>query len=145
MQSSSISSDFTEKLLNFKNVSPTDNESASLMDTTVRYEEPSGQTSSLFTVPITVIPEITSTFTTTIPPPLPSFNPLPQQATPTPTPTASEVTTSFPALLDFSSVFRFNDRITTLPTNKVKPFNKPSSPILQNVEKKLLLKRGSML
>ncbi|GKB46730.1 hypothetical protein Tco_0897483 [Tanacetum coccineum] len=115
------------------------------MDTTVHYEEPSGQASSLFTVPITVIPEIMSTFTTTIPPPLPSFNPLPQQATPTPTPTASEVTTSFLALPDFSSIFRFNDRITTLPTNKVKPFNKPSSPILQNVEKKLLLKRGTAL
>ncbi|GKB87376.1 hypothetical protein Tco_0959648 [Tanacetum coccineum] len=41
MQSSSISSDFTEKLLNFDNVSPTNNEIASLMDTTVRTEEPS--------------------------------------------------------------------------------------------------------
>nr|GEW47422.1 hypothetical protein [Tanacetum cinerariifolium] len=34
MQSSSVSSDFTEKLLNFKNVFPPDNEIASLMDTT---------------------------------------------------------------------------------------------------------------
>ncbi|GJX39985.1 hypothetical protein Tco_0254975, partial [Tanacetum coccineum] len=85
MQSSSVSSDFTKKLLNFENISPTDNEIASLMDTTVHHEEPSGQTYSLFTVPITVIPEITSAFTTTIPPPPPSFNPLPQQATPTPT------------------------------------------------------------
>ncbi|GJW90210.1 hypothetical protein Tco_0167763 [Tanacetum coccineum] len=41
MQSSSVSSDFTEKLLNFKNVSSADNEIASLMDTTVRHEEPS--------------------------------------------------------------------------------------------------------
>ncbi|GKF65102.1 hypothetical protein Tco_0188550, partial [Tanacetum coccineum] len=46
MQSSSVSSDFTEKLLNFKNVSPADNEIASLMDTTVYNEEPSGQTST---------------------------------------------------------------------------------------------------
>ncbi|GJU87483.1 hypothetical protein Tco_1295029 [Tanacetum coccineum] len=114
MQSSSVSSDFTSKLLNFENASPTDNEIASLMDTTVRHEEPSGQTSTLFTVPITVIPEITSTFTTTIPTPHPFFNTLPQQATPTPTPTTSEVTTSFLILPNFASVFRFNERVTNL-------------------------------
>ncbi|GJR92459.1 hypothetical protein Tco_0264633, partial [Tanacetum coccineum] len=59
MQSSSVLSDFTDKLLNFENTSPADNEISSLMDTTVRHEEPSSQTSSLFTVPIMVIPEIT--------------------------------------------------------------------------------------
>ncbi|GKD55339.1 hypothetical protein Tco_1288726, partial [Tanacetum coccineum] len=111
MQSSSVSSDFTDKLLNFENAYLTDN---TMMDTTVHHEEPSSQTSSLFTIPITVIPEITSTFTTTIPPPPPSFNTLSQQATRTPTPTASEVTTSFPALPDFSSIFKFNDRVTNL-------------------------------
>ncbi|GJU08152.1 hypothetical protein Tco_1124582, partial [Tanacetum coccineum] len=95
MQSSSISSEFTEKLLNFENVSPADNEIASLMDTNVRHEEP-------------------TTFPTTISLPPPSFNPLPQQATPTPTPTVSEATTLFPALPDFSSVFKFNDRVTNL-------------------------------
>ncbi|GJV80771.1 hypothetical protein Tco_1516641 [Tanacetum coccineum] len=58
-QSSSVSSEFTEKLLNFKNVSPVNNEIDSFMDTTVRHEEPSGHTSSLYTVPVTVIPEIT--------------------------------------------------------------------------------------
>ncbi|GKE72365.1 hypothetical protein Tco_1534406 [Tanacetum coccineum] len=42
MQISSVSSDFTEKLLNFENVSLADNEIASLMDTTVRHKEPSG-------------------------------------------------------------------------------------------------------
>ncbi|GJU06272.1 hypothetical protein Tco_1122702, partial [Tanacetum coccineum] len=107
IQSSSVSSDFTEKLLNFENVSPADNEIASLMDTTVRTEEPSGQTSTLFTVPIMVIP-------TTIPPPPHFFNPLPQQTTPTPTPITLNVTTAFPALPDFASVFRFNDRVTNL-------------------------------
>ncbi|GKE34663.1 hypothetical protein Tco_1453985 [Tanacetum coccineum] len=79
MQSSSVSSNFIEKLLNFENVSPADNEIASLMDTTVHHEEPSGQTSFLYTIPLMVIPKITSTFTTTIPPPPPSFNPLLQQ------------------------------------------------------------------
>ncbi|GJT26622.1 hypothetical protein Tco_0906897 [Tanacetum coccineum] len=114
MQSSSVSSDFTKKLLNFKNISPTNNEIASMMDTTIRREEPSGQTSTLYTVPVTVIPEITSTFNTTTPLPPPFFNPLPHQAIPTLTPTASEVTTSFPTLPDFASIFRFNDRVTNL-------------------------------
>nr|GEV34923.1 hypothetical protein [Tanacetum cinerariifolium] len=41
MQSSSFSSDFTKKLLNFENISLADNEIASLMDTTVCHEEPS--------------------------------------------------------------------------------------------------------
>ncbi|GJV60104.1 hypothetical protein Tco_1466204 [Tanacetum coccineum] len=41
MQSSSVSSEFTSKLLNFENASPTENDIASLMDTTVRHEEPS--------------------------------------------------------------------------------------------------------
>ncbi|GJX11411.1 hypothetical protein Tco_0201270 [Tanacetum coccineum] len=76
------------------------------MDTTVHHEEPNGQTSTLFTVLITSIP------------PIPHFfNPLPQQTTLTPTPTTLESTTSFPALLDFSSVFKFNDRVTKLETS----------------------------
>ncbi|GJU67229.1 hypothetical protein Tco_1253488 [Tanacetum coccineum] len=41
MQSSSVSSDFTSKLLNLENISPADNEIASLMDTTIHHEEPS--------------------------------------------------------------------------------------------------------
>ncbi|GKA76669.1 hypothetical protein Tco_0783130, partial [Tanacetum coccineum] len=60
MHSSSVSSDFTEKLLNFKNISPADNKISSMIDTTIRHEEPSDQTSSLYTVPIMIIPEITS-------------------------------------------------------------------------------------
>ncbi|GJU71101.1 hypothetical protein Tco_1262506 [Tanacetum coccineum] len=72
-----------------------DNEIASLMETSARHAM--------------AVPEIRSGFTTTIPPPPLFFNPLPQQTTPTPTPTTSETITSFPLLLDFSSVFRFND------------------------------------
>ncbi|GKD63861.1 hypothetical protein Tco_1305969 [Tanacetum coccineum] len=87
------------------------------MDTTVRHEEPSSQTSSLYIIPITAIPVITSVLTTTIPPPSPFFNPLSQHATPTPTPTSSEATTLFLALPDFSSVFKFNDRVTKLETD----------------------------
>ncbi|GJU38655.1 hypothetical protein Tco_1191612 [Tanacetum coccineum] len=66
-------------LLNLENPSLADNEIASLMDTTVHHEEPRSQTSSLYTVPVTATPEVTSIFTTTIPLPPPLFNPLPQQ------------------------------------------------------------------
>ncbi|GJX68953.1 hypothetical protein Tco_0304680 [Tanacetum coccineum] len=114
VQSSSISSDFTSKLLNLENPSLADNVIASLMDITIHHEEPRSQTSSLYTVLVTVVPEITSVFTTTIPPPPPFFNPLPQQATPTLTPTVSETITSFSALPDFVSVFKFNERVTNL-------------------------------
>ncbi|GJX71368.1 hypothetical protein Tco_0308539 [Tanacetum coccineum] len=117
MQNYFVSSDFTCKLVNLENVSPADNEIASLMDTTVHREEPSSQTSSLYTVPIMTILVITSIFTTTILPSPPSFNPLSQQITSTPTPTTSETTTSFLAFLNFSSVFKFNDRVTKLETN----------------------------
>ncbi|GJX77451.1 hypothetical protein Tco_0324262, partial [Tanacetum coccineum] len=55
VQSSSVSSDFTSKLLNLENPSTADNEIASLMDITTRHA--------------TAVPEITSSFTTTIPSP----------------------------------------------------------------------------
>ncbi|GJR15407.1 hypothetical protein Tco_0798059 [Tanacetum coccineum] len=96
VQSSFVSSHFTSKLLNFENPSPADNEIASLMETSASHAM--------------AVPKIASGFTT----PPPYFNHLPQQATPTPTPTTSKATTSFPSLLDFSSVFRFNDRVTNL-------------------------------
>ncbi|GJU85255.1 hypothetical protein Tco_1292801 [Tanacetum coccineum] len=43
MQSSFVSSDFTDKLLNFENTSLANNVIASLMDTTVHHEEPSNR------------------------------------------------------------------------------------------------------
>ncbi|GJV62517.1 hypothetical protein Tco_1473345 [Tanacetum coccineum] len=100
VQSSSVSSDFISKLLNLENPSPADNEIASLMETSACHAM--------------VVPEITFGFITTIPPPPPFFNPLPQQATPTPTPTTSEATTLLTSLLDFSSVFKLNKRVTKL-------------------------------
>nr|GEW25134.1 retrovirus-related Pol polyprotein from transposon TNT 1-94 [Tanacetum cinerariifolium] len=60
IQSSSVSSDFASNLLNLDNPSSTDNEIASLMDTTSYHA--------------TKIPEITSSFATPTPPPPPFFN-----------------------------------------------------------------------
>ncbi|GKD50858.1 hypothetical protein Tco_1279834, partial [Tanacetum coccineum] len=57
VQSSFVPSDFTSKLLNLENPSPIDNEIASLMETSARHT--------------TAIPEITSRFTITTPPPPP--------------------------------------------------------------------------
>ncbi|GJU95237.1 hypothetical protein Tco_1319993 [Tanacetum coccineum] len=88
VQSSYVSFDFTSKLLNHENLSPADNEIASLMETSARHAM--------------AVPENTSGFTTTIPPPPPFFNPLQQEATPTPTPITSETTTLLHALLDFA-------------------------------------------
>ncbi|GKA56297.1 hypothetical protein Tco_0755369 [Tanacetum coccineum] len=99
-QSSYVSTNFTNKLLNLDNPSPANNEIASLMDTAAQYA--------------TIILVITSSFTTTVPLPPLFFNPLQQEATPTPTPTTLETTTSLPALPDFSSVFKFNERVFNL-------------------------------
>nr|GEZ14222.1 hypothetical protein [Tanacetum cinerariifolium] len=92
-QSSSVSSDFTSKLLNIDNPSPADNEIASVMDNTSYHA--------------TSIPEITSSFATSTPPPPLFFNPLQQKVTPTPTPTTSEqvdqyaqALSSIPAIVD---------------------------------------------
>ncbi|GJR39725.1 hypothetical protein Tco_1215409 [Tanacetum coccineum] len=62
VQSSSVSSNFTSKLLNLENPSLACNEIASLLET--------------FAHNATAIPEITSGFTTTTPPPTPFFNTL---------------------------------------------------------------------
>ncbi|GJX50264.1 hypothetical protein Tco_0277109 [Tanacetum coccineum] len=97
VQSSSVSFDFTSKLLNLENPSPADNEIASLMETSDRHAM--------------AIPKNTSGFTTTIPSPPSFFNLLQQEATPTPTPTTSETTTSLLTLPDFASVFKFNERV----------------------------------
>nr|GEU34359.1 retrovirus-related Pol polyprotein from transposon TNT 1-94 [Tanacetum cinerariifolium] len=82
-QSSSVSSDFTSKLLTFENVSLANYTIAYVMETTAQ------QTS-----PIVI---------TTTPLPPPSSLPPTQQETPTPAPTIQEPITSAPLLPDFSS------------------------------------------
>ncbi|GJT37807.1 hypothetical protein Tco_0937672 [Tanacetum coccineum] len=80
LPSSSISSDYATKFLNFDNIPSTKIEIISMMDIKVQHEDPSTQTSPLLTVPVTVIPETSSALTTTIPLPIPPFIPLPQQS-----------------------------------------------------------------
>ncbi|GJY36016.1 hypothetical protein Tco_0421394 [Tanacetum coccineum] len=110
LQSSSVSSDFATQFLNLDNVSLEDTEINSMMNIDVRHEEPSSQTPALPTVPVSVIPETSTVAATTTPPSISPFIPLPHQSTPTPIST----TTTIPALLDFSSLFKFNQRVFIL-------------------------------
>nr|GEZ64781.1 hypothetical protein [Tanacetum cinerariifolium] len=96
-KSSSVSFDFTSKFRNLENPSPTDNEIESLMETSAPHA--------------TEIPELTSSFTTTTPPPHPFFNPLLQQQKPTiSTPTYTNPTVILPEIPNFTSVFKFDQR-----------------------------------
>ncbi|GJU77290.1 hypothetical protein Tco_1274360, partial [Tanacetum coccineum] len=98
-QSSSVSSDFTSKLLNLDNPSLVDNEIASLMDTTGQHA--------------TVIPEITSSFTTTVPPPPSFLHTLQQEATLAPTPTTFITTTSTNPILKQTN--QFAEAVSSIP------------------------------
>ncbi|GKC07160.1 hypothetical protein Tco_0998770 [Tanacetum coccineum] len=116
LQSSSISSDFANQFLNMDNVPPTDTEVVSMMNVKIRHEEPSTQTSPLLNIHVTIIPETSTVTGSTIPPTIPPITPLPQQSIPTltPAPTTATTTTSVPTLLDFSSLFGFDQRVSTL-------------------------------
>ncbi|GKB27902.1 hypothetical protein Tco_0867303 [Tanacetum coccineum] len=83
------------------------------MDVDVHHEVPSHQTPTLLTVPVSVIFDSSLVFSTVIPQSLPSFTPPSQQSTSTPTPT-TEVTNPPSTLPDFTSVFQFNKRVTSL-------------------------------
>ncbi|GKC44275.1 hypothetical protein Tco_1061997, partial [Tanacetum coccineum] len=83
------------------------------MDVPVHYEVPSQQTPTLLTVPISVISESSLVFSTVILQSLQSFTPPPLLSTPTPPPT-TKATNPPSTLPDFTSVFQFNNRVTTL-------------------------------
>ncbi|GJZ89778.1 hypothetical protein Tco_0661705 [Tanacetum coccineum] len=86
-QSSSVSSDFASKFLNLDNVPPVIDEVASMMNVKTPHEESSTQAPPLLTVPMT---------------------------TPTPVPTTKPMTSSIPDLLDFASLFGFDQRVSAL-------------------------------
>ncbi|GJT68777.1 hypothetical protein Tco_1020257 [Tanacetum coccineum] len=78
------------------------------------HEESSTQASSLFTVPEMAISKISTAHTTTAPLTISMITPLSQLRTPPLAPTIISTATSIPVLLDFSSLFRFNQRVSTL-------------------------------
>ncbi|GJS03003.1 hypothetical protein Tco_0319511 [Tanacetum coccineum] len=81
-------------------------------DEHVRHEEPSTQNPSLLNIPVRVISKTSTATGPTIPPTISPITPLPQQSTPTPT--TETTTTTIPALLDFSSLFGFEQRVFAL-------------------------------
>ncbi|GKA22991.1 hypothetical protein Tco_0708953 [Tanacetum coccineum] len=110
--SSSRSSDLASKFLNFSDIPQTDAEIVSPLDVHVHHEVPRTQAPTLLTIPVLVIPESSPVFIN-IPQSSHTFTPTPILATPTPPPTI-KTTNPLSNLPDFSSVFQFNDRITTL-------------------------------
>ncbi|GJZ43470.1 hypothetical protein Tco_0590725 [Tanacetum coccineum] len=110
---SSHSSNLASKFLNFSDIPHTDAKIVSPMDVHVHHEVPSKQTPTLLTVPVSVITDSSPVYSTIIPQSLPSFTPPPQQSTLTPPPT-TEATNPPSALLNFASVFQFNNKVTTL-------------------------------
>ncbi|GKB37139.1 hypothetical protein Tco_0882081 [Tanacetum coccineum] len=119
-QSSSVSSDFASKFIIMENVPPAVDEVASMMNVKSRQEESSTQSPFLFTVPETAIPETATAHTTTAPPTILMINPLPQLTTPSPAVITVPTTTSISALLDFSSLFGFDQRVSTLETEFIR-------------------------
>nr|GEX37339.1 hypothetical protein [Tanacetum cinerariifolium] len=78
------------------------------------HEESSTQAPPLPTVPMTAILETSTVAATTIPPLIQPFSSISQMTTPTPEPTTKPTTTSIAALLNFSSLFGFDQRVSTL-------------------------------
>ncbi|GJV80453.1 hypothetical protein Tco_1516323 [Tanacetum coccineum] len=94
------------------NISHTDAKIVSLLDVHVHHEVPRTQAPTLLTIPVSIITESSPVYTK-IPQSSQTFTPPPILTTPTPPPTI-ETTNPLSTLPDFASVFRFNERITTL-------------------------------
>nr|GEV98190.1 hypothetical protein [Tanacetum cinerariifolium] len=110
--SGSHSSDLASKFLKILDDPPNDAEIVSPLDVHVHHEVLRIHTSTLLTVPVSVIPEA-SPACTTIPQSSQTFTSPPLETTPTPPPTIK--TTNIPPLiLDFALVFRFNNRVIAL-------------------------------
>ncbi|GKC89849.1 hypothetical protein Tco_1150498 [Tanacetum coccineum] len=111
--SSSYSSDLAAKFLNFADIPTIEAKIVSLIDVHVHHEVPSKQTPTLLIVPVLVIIESSPIYSTIIPQSIPSFTPPPPQSTTTP-PLTTEATNLPSTLPNFTSVFQFDNRVTTL-------------------------------
>nr|GEY10345.1 hypothetical protein [Tanacetum cinerariifolium] len=110
---SSQSSDLASPILNFLVIPHTYAGIVSHMDVQVHHEVPCKQTPILLTIHVWVITESSPIYSTVKPQSIPSFTPPPPLSTPTPPPT-TEATNPLSTLLDFASIFQFNNRVTAL-------------------------------
>ncbi|GJY53906.1 hypothetical protein Tco_0445570 [Tanacetum coccineum] len=116
-QSSSVSSDFANQFLILEKAPPSDHEVASLMNITA-----------------TVIPDSSAIASTTTPPTTSMISPLPQLMTLT----IASTTTLISTILDFSSLFGFDQRVFTLETrlSQLKQADQ-SAQLLESVKSQL--------
>nr|GEX93392.1 hypothetical protein [Tanacetum cinerariifolium] len=112
-QSCFVSSDFASKFLFLENVPPVVDEVASMMNFKT-HDESRTQAPSLFTVPKMVVPETATAHAAIVAPTISMITPLPQLTTPSPAPITIPTTILTPALLDFSSLFGFDQRVSCL-------------------------------
>ncbi|GJX77139.1 retrovirus-related pol polyprotein from transposon TNT 1-94 [Tanacetum coccineum] len=110
--SSSRSSDLASKFLIFSDIPHTDVEIVSPLDVHVHHEVSKTQAPTLLTILVSVITESSPVYKK-IPQSSQTFTSPPILTTPTPLPTIETINPLY-NLPDFSSVFRFNDRITAL-------------------------------
>ncbi|GKC85405.1 hypothetical protein Tco_1141122 [Tanacetum coccineum] len=110
--SSSRSSNLASKFPKFSDISHTDAKIVSPLDVHVHHEVPRTQAPTLLTIPVFVITESSPVYTN-IPQSSQTFTPPPILTTPNPS-LIIETTNPLSTLPYFASVFRFNDRITTL-------------------------------
>ncbi|GKE86819.1 hypothetical protein Tco_1560561, partial [Tanacetum coccineum] len=117
--SSSISSDYAAKYLNFDNIPPVDTEVVSMLDIDVQHEV--SHTSPLLTILVFIIPGhtvdnppeiVTTTSSTIISSLLSSLFPHLQQLKPIPTPMTTEATTSTPAVSNSETLTTLQLRVT---------------------------------
>ncbi|GJU99942.1 hypothetical protein Tco_1329213 [Tanacetum coccineum] len=121
LHSSSISSDYAAKYLNFDNIPPVDTEVVSMLDINVQHEVP--RTSPLLTIPVSIIHEhnvinppkiVTTASATTISSLLTSLFPHLQQSPPIPTPTTTKATTSTTVVPGSKTLTTLHQRIAYL-------------------------------
>ncbi|GJX80054.1 hypothetical protein Tco_0328203 [Tanacetum coccineum] len=119
--SSSISSDYAAKYLNFDNIPPVDVKVVSMLDINVQHEAP--RTSPLLNIPVSVILEhtianppqiVTTASLITISSLMSSLFPHLKQLTPIPTPTTTEATTLTTVVPGSKTLFVLHQRETDL-------------------------------
>nr|GEV68629.1 hypothetical protein [Tanacetum cinerariifolium] len=115
-QSSFVSSDFASKFLILEKVPPAVDEVASMMNVKNCQEESSTQEPSLLTMPETAIPYTSTAHATNVPLTISMISLPSQLKIPSPAPTTILTKTLILALPDFSSLFGFDQRVSTLET-----------------------------